>query len=579
MIREIFEENVELCEMFDAILYRKSRKYPYVNEYDQSCDILYELCGVRASAGSVVVAAPSVSDKSAVFVDGRYKLAAKIALEKHSNSKNYSKFEILDNDLRSIVQWICGNLPAGSRLAYDSRFFSIRSLEEIEERLADYSLIPVDLEKILNLQPKKRNLNLTKLCCDGVLEIGERSKWAPIFAAIERNNVDAYLLCDPCSISWLLDLRDFSAEFSPVIFGYLLVKKGGETVLYLDDMYEKGAIDAEQLTDVVGAVKFEKDLAADLQDFGAIGSDAFETPAHISHLLPKSFRHVNNPCMEEKALKSAAEIDGMKRAAQADSEAIRKVLDWVKAEIQASSEKIVTELDVAKKLAEFRRENPDYMGESFACISAADEHSAIIHYSPTPESNAAICNLILLDTGGQYLYGTTDITRTIWIGVEEPTDDLKAFYTAVLRGHIAIARARFPEGTCFAQLEPLARQFLWQMCADYPHSTSHGIGYVSCVHESLGAAVDARDWRKTPLKPGMIVSNEPGYYLEGRFGIRLENMLLVKEVERNVEEAKGDRRSRRYLEFETISKVPFDARLIDKAVLSEEEIEWIAKFG
>lgn len=627
---------------FDAILYIKSGKYPYVNEYDQFHDIFFELCGLRASAGSVVITSPSSYDRSAVFVDGRYKLAAKIALDPE-------KFEICDNDLASISQWIKRKLKAGDRLAYDPRFFSIQTLAGLRERLDTYSFTAVNLEKMLGIQPEKKLLNIHSLCSNSTQYDDKHSdnakkKLASITESIHKNNLEAYLLCDPCSISWILDIRDFSIPFSPVIFGYLLVQKNGETSLYLDDMYNESQ-DFSKIKEngIVGTIKFEKDLANDLMPYfcgenqstdnnsGApsttlkhkildtfgldrffsnsqkivtitlpkLGIDAFETPSHIiPPSLPENcFKHVNNPCIAVKAIKTKAEIAGMKQAALDDSKAITKVLEWVIKEKQKLANLDITEMDVAKKLSEFRSQNPDCKGESFACISAADEHSAIIHYSPTEESNATIRHLLLLDTGGQYLYGTTDITRTIWIGNEEPPADLKIFYTAVLRGHIAIARAKFPEGTSFSELEPLARQFLWRKSADYPHSTGHGIGYVSCVHEGLGPLNQQKEKRKIPLKAGMIVSNEPGYYAEGRFGIRLENMLLVKEACLDIEVRKNgcpgnpdstlaankakekDADTRRYLEFETISKVPFDTRLIDKSVLTPEEMEWLENYG
>lgn len=584
MVTDLFESNTGGAE-FGALLYRKSGKYPYVSEYDQSCDILYELCGIKVSAGSTVLLPQYSSARSAVFVDGRYKLAAKIALDP-------SRFEILDNDLPSIVRWIKGKLPLGSRLAYDPRFFSIRSLGEIRDCLTDYVLVPVDLEKITGLHLQKRSLKVRRLHYNhpssGSGTATVKSKFAPIHTVMEQNHLDAYLVCDPCSMSWILDIRDLNTPFSPVIFGYFLIKRDGETVLYLDGVYEEETVNLSELSDVVGIVKFERDLVDDLKVLvgkngvgGSVGLDIYETPSHILSLLPtltKYFRHVNNPCIAAKAIKNDAEVDGMKRAASVDSSAIKKVLDWVKAEICEKSERNITELDVFAKLIEFRQQNADYIGESFACIAAADEHSAIIHYSPTFKSNTTIRNILLLDTGGQYFYGTTDVTRTVWVGNEEPPKDLKAFYTAVLRGHIAIARARFPEGTCLAQLEPLGRQFLWQKFLDYPHSTSHGIGYVSCVHESLGLLGNARDSRKIPLEAGMIVSNEPGCYLEGHFGVRLENMLLVKEAKEE-NDRKNKYKEGRYLEFETISKVPFDLRLIEEGSLTMEELEWIKEYG
>lgn len=599
---------------FDAILYRKSGKYPYVSEYDQDHDIFYELCGLKASAGSVVITSPSVFKRSAVFVDGRYKLAAKVALDS-------SNFEILDNDYASIIEWIKRKIPIGKRLAYDPRFFSIQSLVDLQEGLSGYSLIAVDLEKVLKIQPQKRALKIHKLPCYDCINNNydgyKKLKLSPIIESINANALCAYLLCDPCSISWILNIRDFSVSFSPLIFGYLFVEKNGKTTLYLDNMYKEShnfSSDISELSESVGSVRFEESLTRDLENkfitiidkhhltAPRIGIDIFETASHIipPSMMKNGFKHINNPCISQKAIKNDEEIAGMKRAALADSKALTNVLSWIKEEKQKNTQPLkqlkITELDIVEKLIEFRKKNLDYsgyMGESFSCISAADEHSAIIHYSPTPESNAVIRNLLLIDTGAQYLYGTTDITRTVWVGDEEPPADLMEIYTAVLRGHIAIANAKFPEGTSFAQLEPLARQFLWQKFADYPHSTSHGIGYVSCVHEGLGPIKKIKEGHRIPLRAGMIISNEPGCYIEGRFGVRLENMMLVKYSEKTECAAKKisalseksvnarnyDETEEKYLEFETISRIPFDTRLIDESVLTEAEKEWIKRNG
>lgn len=521
---------------FDAILYRKSGKYPYVSEQDDGfCDLFADFTGLKASAGSAVLS----PTRCAVFVDGRYKLAAKLSLD-------LSRFEIHDNDISTISRWIKDNIEVGKTIAYDSRFFSENSINKIKKALTEYKFKSINLEQLLNSQPKKRKLEIHR-----VKRTFPDSKFAEIYDIIAKNGLDAYLLCDPCSISWLLNIRDFDSQFSNVVFGYLLIRKNYDSALYLDDLYSEIVNPSE----CVVQIKSEKDLVGDLAEFSRIGADEFETP---SHLYRNNFVHVSNPCILQKAIKNEVEISDIKEAAKADSAAIIKLLYWL---YNSEGTNSISEIQVAEKLIEFRKQNNTYVCESFPCISAADEHSAIIHYSPTTDSNSVIQNILLIDTGGQYKYGTTDITRTICL--HKPTAEQKLFYTLVLKGHIAIANAKFPEGTSFAQLEPFARQFLWRHSADYPHSTSHGIGYMSCVHENLAPSANGRG---APLHSGMVISNEPGYYRDGYFGIRLENMMLVKD---NLDG---------YLSFETLSLVPFDVRLVDRNMLTETENTWLHKY-
>lgn len=520
----------------DAIIYHKRGKYPYVNEQDDGCDIFKLLTGLKSSAGAVVLCRGEA--RSAVFVDGRYKLAAKLAVDS-------AKFDILDYGFSSITQWIKAKIRAEAVIAYDPRFYSINFVKKLQKSLSNYKFKAIDLQKTTQLFPVGRALKIHR-----VNRSFSSKKMTDMYNFISDKNLDAYLLCDPCSISWLLNIRDFSSPFTPVVFGYLLIKRNYETVLYLDDIYTEVINPSECPV----AVKSEKQLVEDMDKLSSVGMDETETP---SHLCPENAFFFNNPCIFPKATKNSVEIEDIRAAARLDSAAIINLLHWIHTIQELQS---LTEIQIAEKLIEFRKQNHDYIGESFACISAADEHSAIIHYSPTSESNAPLRNILLLDTGGQYKYGTTDITRTICL--HEPSKIEKKFYTLVLKGHIAIASAKFPEGYSMSCLESLARRFLWQHSADYPHSTSHGIGYMSCVHERLSPETG-----KTDLYAGMIISNEPGYYRDGDFGIRLENMMLVKDAHDN------------FLTFETLSLVPFDAKFIDKDMLTTEELLWLADYN
>jgi Xaa-Pro aminopeptidase len=508
----------------DAILYRKNEKYPGIFVSSQE-DILKAITGLEASDGAVVVS----SEKSALFVDSRYTFAAK--LQTDSN-----KFEILNLKNNEIVDWIKKNLSEKSNIAFDPQYYSHEEVDFFAAQLKNYCFTQINLKEVLNIPPEKFDLNI--YCIDR-----ESDRISCVSETIARNNLDAYLICDPCSIAWLLNIRDLNRKYTPVVLGYLLLTNAGEEILYLDDRY-----------DSPHDFKFEKDLQSDLLKFEKVGIDKSQTPFHLRH---PNFIDLKNPCIFPKSVKNKAEISDIKSAAQKDSLAIINFLRW----FYANTEKI-RESDVVEKLLYFRKQQDGFIGESFKTIAAADENAAIVHYSPSSQTDKYIDNILLIDSGGQYKHGTTDITRTI--SRREPTSEQKLFYTLVLKGHIALAGAKFPVGTPGAQLDPLTRQFLWQHGVDYNHSTGHGIGYMSHVHEG---PVSISRSSNVPLQAGMIISDEPGYYPENCFGIRLENMMSVVEDEREG-----------YLSFETLSLVPFDQKFIRRDLLTEFEKNWLEEY-
>ncbi|MDR2158025.1 MAG: aminopeptidase P family protein [Holosporaceae bacterium] len=507
----------------DAILHRKNGKYRGV--FDESDDFIKSITGLESSDGAIVIG----REKSALFVDGRYKLAAELTVDPN-------KFEILNLKNDEIIKWMDKNLPPNGNIACDGKYYTHREMEFFADKLKSHKFISIDLEKTLNSSPEKFDL--------GFYRLNEfENKLFHITDAISENNLDAYLICDPCAIAWLLNIRDLNRKYAPIILCRLLVAKQGEHSLYLDDRYNTS-----------NGFKRESDLPNDMLKFSRIGADKSQTPFYLKH---SNFIDVKNPLTFPKSIKSKAEIEDIKLAVQKDSVAIIDFLHWFH-----SSGKKITELDVAKKLLYFRERQDGFIGESFPTIAAADKNAAIVHYSPTLSSNKSIDNILLVDSGGQYKRGTTDITRTLCR--HKATDEQRFFYTLTLKGHIALANAKFPTGTTGSQLDPLARQFLWKYAKDYDHSTGHGVGYMSQVHEdpiaiSRGNAV--------PLQSGMVISNEPGYYLANSFGIRLENMMLVKDEDAG------------FLSFETLSLIPFDRKLIEYDMLTQEEINWIKKYN
>lgn len=538
-------ESMLLSSECDALIYKKSGKYFGVNEREESPDIFKMITGLDASDGAVVI----TKNCCAIFVDGRYTNAAKISVDQ-------TKFEILSLDISCITNWIKKKILKNSIIAYDPKFFTHSTINKIKDTLSQFRFKFTDLENLLNITSGKRELNIHHMT-----DAFSENRLKNAFDVIDRNNLDAYLLCDPCTISWALNIRDFDSKYTPVVFGFLVVTKNRLLKLYVDNLYSKisGKISdlSKNFCDISGEpldIKFEHDLIDDLNSFEKIGIDESETPSFLQH---KNFINIKNPCKLQKSIKNHTEIKNIKAAAKKDSVAIINFLCWLHSNYFKKS--CVSELQVVERILYFRKLQDGFIGESFPCIAAADENAAIAHYSPNLENNKNIENILLLDSGGQYKYGTTDITRTICLN--EVSNEQKLFYTLVLKGHIAVANAKIPIGSAGSQLDAFARQYLWNYSCDYNHSTGHGIGYMLNVHEG---PISISKTNSAPLYPGMILSNEPAYYKENSFGIRLENMLLSKK------EDESD-----FLSFETISLVPFDFKFIDRKLLSGDEINWI----
>ncbi|GHU17703.1 Xaa-Pro aminopeptidase [Alphaproteobacteria bacterium] len=578
----------------DALLYQKSGLQSYADSNDHG-DILRILSGLEASAGAVVIA----ESGCALFVDGRYTVAAKKCVDR-------SRFEIQDLSFSNIIEWIKEHVAVGGTIAYDPKYYSHVELEKLQENLPNYTFKSVNLKNIFGVKTQKRDLNISACSTGGysIHKLTENMDFAPlddgnfrvsrhsearraveiqkkenqllkckeyieaastsqthlahfwegsealalklkyVTDAIARNGLDAYLICDSASACWLMDMRDFETKYTPVVQCYLLVTKSGETTIYLDEIYNFE--ESERF-------KSQAYLLADLKKYKTVGIDKSETPNYIQH---KNLVHVKNPCLLPKAIKTEFEIANIRGAALSDSVALINFFHW----IYANHANGVSELQATEKLLYFRQRQSDFMGDSFPSIVATDSNAAIVHYSPK-ESHRPIGKILLLDSGGQYKYGTTDITRTVCFS--EPTKEQKVIYTLVLKGHIAVANAKLPQGATGSCLDPLARQYLWSNFLDYNHSTGHGIGYVSNVHE--GPMSISRN-TTIPLKPGMLLSNEPGFYREGEFGVRLENMMIVTE------ESYG------FMGFDTISLVPFDAKFIDKSLLTADETDWLRRY-
>jgi Xaa-Pro aminopeptidase len=395
-------------------------------------------------------------------------------------------------------------------------------------------------------------------------------KRAQVAKVLREEWHDAAIISDPASIAWLLNIRGNDVPFTPFALGFGLIHADGSAELFMDPA--KVSETARAWVGNSVSVSGREAMAPALAGLSGkrIRVDAGGTPVWFADTLRTAGASVvsgSDPCLLLKARKNSVEQAGARSAHERDAIALCEFLRFLDQRGASGSE---TELSAAAKLLALRERAPTFRGESFPVISAAAEHGAIIHYRVSEESNRALGKneVYLIDSGAQYLDGTTDVTRTIWTGPDAPPQHLKEQATRVLQGHIRIASLVFPYGICGSHLDAIARSSLWQAGLDYDHGTGHGVGSYLSVHE--GPVSLSRTGRPVPIESGMILSNEPGYYLSGAYGIRLENLLLVQPVEMST--------SKPFLQFETLTLAPFDHRLIEPAMLERSERDWLNNY-
>jgi Xaa-Pro aminopeptidase len=546
----------------DAVLVPRGDEH--LGEYvPPSAERLSWLTGFTGSAGLAVI----MKDKAALFVDGRYTLQAS-----QQAPKVHYEIKSLMGD--SHVAWLCECLGKNRRVGYDPWLHSASSIQAMKTELAAAGIEAVALpanpiDAIWNDRPAPPTAPIVPhpMAYAGVSSADKRAK---IGRGLAAAGVGATVLTQPDSIAWLLNIRGGDVPNAPLPLSFAILMADGHVALFADERKLSAETRTHLGDDVTVA---EPDLFGPTLDrlakMGkAVRFDPANTPVWVANRLEAAKVKVSpgvDPCQLPKAIKNEAEIEGAREAHRRDGVALVKFFTWLD---QAMKDAPPTEITAAERLAEFRAEQELSMGPSFDTISGAAEHGAIVHYRAMPDSDKQLAPdmMYLLDSGGQYLDATTDVTRTMVLG--EPTCDMCRHFTLVLKGHIGLGSARFPVGTSGGQLDALARAPLWAAGVDYDHGTGHGVGSYLSVHEGPqrifknGAA---------PLEPGMIVSNEPGYYRTGEYGIRIENLVLVKEAELPNAE-------RRMLEFETLTLAPIDRKLIDVAMLTAPERDWINSY-
>ena len=517
------------------------------------------LTNFRGSAGVAIV----TLTKAAIFVDGRYV----VQVRQQVDEKIFRPFHIVEEPPAA---WIGKNLKKGDRLGFDPWLVTADQAARLGEacQAAGAAFVPVSpnpIDAIWHDQPTRPSAAFTTQ----PTQLAGRTaaeKIKDIRKAL--GDADAVVLTQPDAVAWLLNLRGFDVPHTPVVAAYAILPARGKLTLFADELRIPEDVAAHLRK--IAIVRPPGDIEAALKTLGRgkarVLIDAAWTPEHIRAVLAHAgakLRTAPDPVSLPKARKNQAEREGARNAQRRDGVAMSRFLCWFEAEAPKGQ---LTELGVAEKLKSFRAATGELKDLSFETIPASGPHAAIPHYHATPESNRNIGRgeIFLIDSGAQYMDGTTDITRTLIVG--EPTADMKDRFTRVLKGMIGLSVIRFPKGTTGSQLDVLARRALWMAGLDFDHGTGHGVGAYLSVHEGP-ARINKSD--RTALEPGMILSNEPGYYKPGHYGIRIENLIMVHEAR---EIAGGERPM---LGFETLTLAPIDRRLIEVSLLSGEERGWL----
>jgi Xaa-Pro aminopeptidase len=550
------------AEDLDAVLVPRGDEH--LGEYvPPSAERLAWLTGFTGSAGLAVV----LKDRAALFVDGRYTLQA-------AEQPPQGQYEIHHLIREPYGAWLTSVLSFGTRVGYDPWLHAAAAIDTLKTELdaAGIETVPLTANPIDVIWADRPAPPLAPIVPHpmGYAGVSSADKRAEIAMALRAAGTGAAILTQPDSIAWLLNIRGGDVPNAPLPLSFALLNDMGAVWLFADERKISGKTRAFLGNDISIADPAVFGPALDL--LGKLGKpvrlDPNNTPAWVVDRLKAAQAHIApdlDPCQLPKAIKNAVEMEGAREAHRRDGAALVKFFTWLNQAMQSAPP---TEISAAERLGQFRAEQALSMGPSFDTISGAAEHGAIVHYRAMPHSDKQLAPgmMYLLDSGGQYLDATTDVTRTIMLG--QPTQQMRHHFTLVLKGHIALARARFPEGTDGSQLDALARAPLWEAGLDFDHGTGHGVGSYLSVHEGP-QGISKRS--KAPLEPGMILSNEPGYYLSGQYGIRIENLVLVRKADLPGAE-------RPMLEFETLTLAPIDRNLIDAAMLTHVERNWVNEY-
>ena len=530
----------------------------YLGEYVPPCaERLAYISGFTGSAGLAIV----LAERAAVFSDGRYTLQ----LEQETDGGFWERRHMVEDRPEA---WL-NEAAQGKRIGYDPWTISTDALV----RFTGVEMVPVSPNLVDTIWADRPAPPLNPALPYPEAYAGEAStaKRRRLGAALAGAGQDAAILSDGASLAWLFNIRGTDLEFCPFALGYALLRQDGTANLFMAPEKVTEALRDHLGPEVSIAAPAGLNIAFTTLKEMVVRYDPASQPAWFKTALEQAGAVIANapdPVALPRACKNATEQNGARAAHLRAGVAMVEFLAWAAEALPKGGE---SEISAAQNLLSCRARQERFKGESFPAISGAGENGAIIHYRVTPESNRPIRpnEVYLIDSGGQYLDGTTDITRTIWTGPGPAPAEVREHVTRVLAGTIALARAVFPEGVAGAHLDAFARAELWRAGLDYDHGTGHGVGAYLSVHE--GPASISRTAKPVALAEGMILSDEPGYYLPGAYGIRLENLLLVQKAD-------FPAAKKPFLRFETLTLVPFDRALIEPALLPRESLEWLNNY-
>ncbi len=549
-------------------LYLQPMGDEFQGEYTPDCAArLPFLTGFTGSAGlGVFWAQAHGARRHTLFVDGRYTLQAA--------QQAGPRMAVLHSGEVTLAQWLEQQADKALVVGFDPWLMTQAQVEHLQQATAHLSIRwqaleknPVDAVWVERPAAPEGAVELQPLELAGASYEQKRSA---LLERIGQQGADGLILALPDGINWLLNIRGSDIPFNPLLLSYFALNRHGIATLFTYERTFGQQVD-NYLAEQGVAVASIAALWSGKKSIGAAGEswliDAGTAASGFFALAEKNgvaLKRIEDPTLLPKACKNQVELDGVRAAHGRDGVALSRLLCWLDGRVRGGN--FPDELEVVEKLEGYRRQSNLYRQPSFATISGSGPHGAIVHYRADEASNRRLKkgDIFLLDSGGQYPDGTTDVTRTVTIG--EPTTQMKEHYTRVLKGHIALAAARFPAGTSGQQLDALARQFLWAAGLDYDHGTGHGVGAYLCVHE--GPQRIAKKGSSVALVPGMIVSNEPGFYLEGKYGIRIENLVAVVKLGATAQ-------GKDMLGFETLTLAPIDTRLVEVSLLTVDERNWL----
>lgn len=537
----------------------------YVGDYFKSRAYI---SGFTGSAGTLVV----TMDEAGLWTDGRYFIQA----ENQLKNTGIKLFKMGEEGVPTTQEFICEKLSKGSTLGFDGRLISANEGKSLEEKLKEKNVsIKYEYDLVDKVWNDRPSLSNEKAFLLKVNYAGETfsSKLERLREVMKEKNVTSHIITTLDDIAWLFNIRGRDVKYTPVVLSYAIITLG-EVYLFIDESKLNEEIINELKTENVIIKKYDDiyEFVKTMDKTEIVLLDDGKVSYSIYNNLPNEVQKIKepNPTMNFKAVKNNIELDNVRNSHLKDGIAFTKFMYWLKNNVGKIE---ISEISASEKLEELRRAQEGFIEPSFATIAGYREHAAMMHYSATPESDYKLeaSDLFLIDSGGQYFDGTTDITRTIALG--EVNSELKTHFTAVLRGMINLSMAKFLYGAKGYNLDILARRPMWNVGLDYKCGTGHGVGFLGTIHE----APNGFRWKIAPnrletatLEEGMVTTNEPGIYIEGSYGIRIENELITKKAEKN--------EYGQFMEFEVVTFAPIDLDAINVDDLNKEERDYLNNY-